>query len=975
MHLSIWKPISLCAALIMDKKNKKKGVIEPSRMSSLLRQQQEKNLREALEEASEDGSLVKSQQVDEQDLSSQLVQRSRSLARLNAQRDFLRATAQAAERIFHTDDSIPELDEAYDKFKIMYPKYGNTCKVDELRIDEYGHLEDYYNPDKKVCLDYCGFGLFSYHQQLQCWESSTFGLSEISVNLSNHALYGGPEKGTAEYDIRDRIMEYLSIQESDYTMVLTVSRGSAFRLLAESYPFPQNRRLLTMYDYESESVNWMAQSAREQGAKTANAWFRWPTLRLCSAELRKQLLRKKKRKKDSAVGLFVFPVQSRVTGAKYSYQWMSLAQQNNWHVLLDAGALGPKDMDSLGLSLFKPDFIITSFYKVFGSDPTGFGCLFIKKSIMGKLQHEEGASRPGMVKIVPVFPQYLSDSVDDLDGTIVEDEESIDRETEEVKEDKKEKSDFAPVPDVGGGSQLPAFSGAFSLSYVREAFESEMDHDNSSDRDGESVSVGEIMRSPVFSEDETDHSFCIDLGQSPLATENLTNLKKGQFGSTHLPHWFPKKRQCTSAVRTKTPGSPVYDEHQQVSGSKQDHHTISFDAAVLSVSQELVQSKAMASREISFPSTGNGPRIETVHSLEQTSQNFESLKLGKNPSRREKRSVQDQTKINGSCARHCSNKDSNINANSNQKSCLAEQASPRWMTGSNKPNAVENGSLMVCGTKENAIRRETEGEFRLLGRREGDRISGLLGVGENERISSMARRVSFTNNEGDGEKEAYLLRYGEQSQNELFKDDYFANDGEITEEQQWSRRDPQIFCKHLDHVDMMGLNKTTLRLRYLINWLVTSLLQLRFPGPDSGIPLVHIYGPKIRYDRGAAVAFNLFNSKGTLINPELVQKLADKNNISLGLGFLSHLRFAENHTNLKEALYSNNVSLCNPIVNGRCDSRTKASARVEVVTASLGFLSNFEDVYRLWAFVAKFLNADFSEGREFQSACQPGQSQ
>jgi selenocysteine lyase/cysteine desulfurase len=37
--------------------------------------------------------------------------------------------------------------------------------------------------------------------------------------------------------------------------------------------------------------------------------------------------------------------------------------------------------------------------------------------------------------------------------------------------------------------------------------------------------------------------------------------------------------------------------------------------------------------------------------------------------------------------------------------------------------------------------------------------------------------------------------------------------------------------------------------------------------------------------------------------------------------------------------------------------------RVEVVTASLGFLTNFEDVYKLWAFVSKFLNPTFiSEG-------------
>ena len=66
------------------------------------------------------------------------------------------ATTQAAERIFHTNDSIPEFDEAYDKFKHMYPKYGNTCKVDtvdELRIDEYGHL---------VSLKLCNIFLIKY---------------------------------------------------------------------------------------------------------------------------------------------------------------------------------------------------------------------------------------------------------------------------------------------------------------------------------------------------------------------------------------------------------------------------------------------------------------------------------------------------------------------------------------------------------------------------------------------------------------------------------------------------------------------------------------------------------------------------------------------------------------------------------------------------------------------------------------------
>uniref|UniRef100_A0A0R0KF03 Uncharacterized protein n=1 Tax=Glycine max TaxID=3847 RepID=A0A0R0KF03_SOYBN len=167
-----------------------------------------------------------------------------------------------------------------------------------------------------------------------------------------------------------------------------------------------------------------------------------------------------------------------------------------------------------------------------------------------------------------------------------------------------------------------------------------------------------------------------------------------------------------------------------------------------------------------------------------------------------------------------------------------------------------------------------------------------------------------------------------------------------------------IECRCLDQVDSLGLIMITNRTRYLINWLVNSMMKLKHPNAE-GVPLVKIYGPKVKFDRGPALAFNVFDWKGEKVEPVLVQKLADRNNISLSYGFLHHVWFADKYAEDKGKVLQTKEGRVQGVTTNKKKDRDELG--VIVVTVALSFLANFEDVYKLWTFVARFLDADFVE--------------
>ncbi|KAL9271100.1 Molybdenum cofactor sulfurase-like protein [Drosera capensis] len=319
------------------------------------------------------------------------------------------ATSLFPDARFTNHESLPPLQEAFAEFIRAYPNYSETYQIDRIRALEYYHL----SLSSHVCLDYIGIGLFSFSQlnddsnpvlSTTASTSTTpptnnsdfplFSLSYSSVNLKSR-LQGEGRESKFESAIKKRIWEFLNLSEDDYSLVFTANRTSAFKLLAEAYPFRLYNKLVTVYDHKNEAVEALISSSEKRGAHAMAAEFAWPRLRLLSTKLSNMIVGKRKKRK----GLFVFQLQSRATGARYSHRWMRMAQEHGWHVMLDACALGAKDVDRFGLSLFQPDFLVCSFYKVFGENPSGFGGLFVKKSVASFL---EASTNAGIVSLAPM---------------------------------------------------------------------------------------------------------------------------------------------------------------------------------------------------------------------------------------------------------------------------------------------------------------------------------------------------------------------------------------------------------------------------------------------------------------------------------------------------------------------------------------------------------------------------------------------
>ncbi|XP_018404527.1 PREDICTED: molybdenum cofactor sulfurase [Cyphomyrmex costatus] len=222
-------------------------------------------------------------------------------------------------------------------------------------------------------------------------------IKNAGANLHG-CLYGNPHStgNSKTLDIiermRYRILSHFNTNADEYTVIFTSGATASLKIVAEGFRFTTDEKKIATSPHSGSfvyvqdnhmSVLGMRDVIAVKGADViyldhdqAFHIFNQPPTCRDSNETK------------SSNSLFVYSAQCNFSGLKYPLKWISDAHagalsvfvrkpSTRWYVLLDAASFAATN--KLDLSVFKPDFVCLSFYKMFGY-PTGIGALLVKNT-------------------------------------------------------------------------------------------------------------------------------------------------------------------------------------------------------------------------------------------------------------------------------------------------------------------------------------------------------------------------------------------------------------------------------------------------------------------------------------------------------------------------------------------------------------------------------------------------------------------
>jgi selenocysteine lyase/cysteine desulfurase len=280
--------------------------------------------------------------------------------------------------------------------------YVATRALDDLRRRDYPLLDGLGH----VYLDYTAGNLVP----LSLLERHTSFLRDHVLGNPHSTNPTSALTTTFAEQARLSVVEFFNADPDEYVVIFTANATQALKLVGEAYPFDERGEYLLTFDNHN-SVNGIREFARARGCPTRYVPIVLPDMRVHDRELTTLL----ERPARGGTRLFAYPAQSNFSGVQHPLDWIPLAQERGWDVLLDAAAFTPTNR--LDLTRWRADFVSQSFYKIFGY-PTGVGCLIARRAALQKLRRPWFAGGTITVASVQGDKYYLAEGESGFeDGT------------------------------------------------------------------------------------------------------------------------------------------------------------------------------------------------------------------------------------------------------------------------------------------------------------------------------------------------------------------------------------------------------------------------------------------------------------------------------------------------------------------------------------------------------------------------------
>ena len=248
---------------------------------------------------------------------------------------------------------------AYKQFLLDYPQYADTAILDEERKKEYSRF------DKEHLINLDNVGSAPYPAVL---------VKQLAAFLVGNSLANPHSVNKASARATNLIKEarrsLLGFFNAPPKMkVIFASNASTALMVLDNFPFAPEMTFIVSDDTHN-SVGGLGLAAKEKGAAVR---------RVPAEEIPAALQRHK-----GNPGVLCYTLQSNATGTQYPREWIKMAQERGWIVMVDAAAF-------VGTNEFNlsdgpcPDAFVGSLYKLCGH-PTGIGFLVLSEELLAKLQ-------------------------------------------------------------------------------------------------------------------------------------------------------------------------------------------------------------------------------------------------------------------------------------------------------------------------------------------------------------------------------------------------------------------------------------------------------------------------------------------------------------------------------------------------------------------------------------------------------------